>query len=210
MGDIDGVLFILTGGFLSDIDWRTPFLIYLFSLFVLSLVLYSINEPLILKDKQRTKESIFKIRVTYIVYPIAVFSMIMFYLIPIQMPFFLKDLTGVSNSEVGIALSSMTLFAAFSALPYKKVKEKLSFQNIFVLLFFLMGIGYAIIAVSENYVQVMIGLMIGGLGMGLLLSNMNLLLISATPELLRKHDWRLGLLHILGPISITFSWTAIF
>lgn len=109
----------------------------------------------------------------------------MFYLIPIQMPFFLKDLTGVSNSEVGIALSSMTLFAAFSALPYKKVKEKLSFQNIFVLLFFLMAIDYAIIAVSENYVQVMIGLMIGGLGMGLLLPNMNLLLISATPELLR-------------------------
>jgi MFS family permease len=118
-----GVLFLLAGGFLADIDWRTPFLIYLFSLFVLPLVLYSINEPLILKDRQKTKESIFKTKVPYIVYPIAVFSMIMFYLIPVQMPFFLKDMTSASNSQVGIAISSMSLFAAFSALLYKKVKS---------------------------------------------------------------------------------------
>ena len=61
-----------------------------------------------------------------------------------------------------------------------------------------MGIDYAIIAVSENYVQVMIGLMIGGLGMGLLLPNMNLLLISATPELLRGS--------MIGDLSPSYSW----
>jgi MFS family permease len=187
---IGGVLFLLTGGFLADIDWRAPFLIYLFSLFMLPLVLYSIKEPLIQQDKQqhqqqRSKESIFKIRSVYIVYPIAVFSMIIFYLIPVQMPFFLMDLTGVSSSEVGIAISFMTLSAAIIALSYKQVKSKLSFQNIFVLIFLLMGIGYFTISVSENYVLVIIGLIVSGLGMGLLLPNMNLLLVSATPQLLR-------------------------
>jgi MFS family permease len=181
-----GVLFLLSGGFLADIDWKAPFLIYLFSLIILPLVSYSIKEPNILRNKQKNKESIFKIRLVYLIYPIAVFTMItFFFLVPIQMPFFLKDMTGASNSEVGIAISSVTLFAAFTALSYNHVKSKLSFQNIFALIFVLMGIGYSIISVSESYIQTVIGLIIFGLGFGLLLPNMNLWLVSVTPDLLR-------------------------
>jgi len=181
-----GVIFLLSGGFLADVDWRTPFLIYLFSLFILPLVLYSIKEPFISMSEGKTRQkSIFRIWIVYMIYPIAVFSMIIFYLVPTQMPFLLKDLTGASNSEVGIAIASMTLSSAFTALLYNKVKSKLRFQYIFVLLFLLMGVGYVIISVSESYAQVITGLIIGGLGLGLLLPNMNLWLVSETPELLR-------------------------
>ena len=114
-----GVLFLLVGGFFADFDWRTPFLIYLFSLFILPLVFYSINEPLLLsKEKRKVDENIFKIKIIYVVYPIATFSMIIFYLVPIQMLFFLKVIAQVSNSEIGIAISLMTLFAAFAFLFY--------------------------------------------------------------------------------------------
>lgn len=79
----------------------------------------------------------------------------------------------------------MTFFAAIIALFYKRIKSKLSFNTIFIFLFLLMGTGYSIISISDSYDLIVLGLMISGLGMGLLLPNMNLYLVSVTSEIIR-------------------------
>ena len=101
------------------------------------------------------------------------------------MPFYLKQLGDVSNTEVGIAIASSYLLAGITALFYKRIKSKHSFQNISIIAFLLMGSGYVIISLALNYLEIIIGLAVSGAGLGLLLPNMNLWLVSETPITLR-------------------------
>jgi len=186
-GTFGGVIFLLVGGFLADISWRTPFLIYLLAFVMLPLVMYFIYEPQLSrsKDKVTQKGKVSKVKITYLVYPIVFLSMVIIFLTPVQMPFYLKQLGDVSNTEVGIAIASSYLLAGITALFYKRIKSKQSFQNISIIAFLLMGSGYVIISLALNYLEIIIGLAVSGAGLGLLLPNMNLWLVSETPITLR-------------------------
>ncbi len=186
-GMFGGVIFLLVGGFLADISWRTPFLIYLLAFVMLPLVMYFIYEPQLSrsKDKVTQKGKVSKVKITYLVYPIVFLSMVIIFLTPVQMPFYLKQLGDVSNTEVGIAIASSYLLAGITALFYKRIKSKQSFQNISIIAFLLMGSGYVIISLALNYLEIIIGLAVSGAGLGLLLPNMNLWLVSETPITLR-------------------------
>ena len=130
-GTFGGVIFLLVGGFLADISWRAPFLIYLLAFVMLPLVMYFIYEPQLSrsKDKVTQKGKVSKVKITYLVYPIVFLSMVIIFLTPVQMPFYLKQLGDVSNTEVGIAIASSYLLAGITALFYKRIKSKQSFQN---------------------------------------------------------------------------------
>jgi len=97
----------------------------------------------------------------------------------------LKQLTDASNTEVGIAIAISYLFAGVTSLFYKKIKSSQSFQNIFIIIFLLMGSGYVIVSFAENYLQVVSGLAVSGVGLGLLVPNLNLCLIAETPPMYR-------------------------
>jgi len=97
----------------------------------------------------------------------------------------LKQLTDTGNTEVGIAIAISYLFAGVTSLFYKKIKSNQSFQNIFIATFLLMGSGYVIISFAENYLQVVSGLAVSGVGLGLLIPNLNLCLIAETPPMYR-------------------------
>ncbi len=183
-GTFGGVMFLLAGGYLADISWKAPFLIYLLAFTVLPFVIRFINDSKIQKRKQiqekRTKE-----KTTYLIFPLAFFSMVIVYLTPLQIPFYLKELGNISNTEIGIAIASTYLAAGVTSIFYKKIKSKLSFQNIFMLSFLFSGVGYVIVSLSGNYNGIFSGLVVGGIGLGLLIPNMFLLLMSKTPEQFR-------------------------
>ena len=180
-----GVMFLVVGGLLADLRWDAPFLIYLLAFVVLPFVMYFIYEPKISRAKETLKGKFATVKITYLIYPIAFLSMITIFLTPVQIPFHLKQLTDTGNTEVGIAIAISYLFAGVSSLFYKKIKSNQSFRNIFIVIFLLMGSGYVIISFAENYLQVVSGLAVSGVGLGLLLPNMNLCLISETPALYR-------------------------
>jgi len=125
------------------------------------------------------------VKITYLLYPIAFLSMVAIFLTPVQIPFHLKQLTDTGNTEIGIAIAISYLFAGVTSLFYKKIKSSQSFRNIFIVAFLLMGSGYVIISFAENYLQVVSGLAIAGVGLGLLIPNVTLCLISETPALYR-------------------------
>jgi len=183
-GTFGGVMFLLAGGYLADISWKAPFLIYLLAFALLPLVIYFIKEPNIPKRKQiqekRTKE-----KTSYLIFPLAFLSMVIVYLTPLQIPFYLKELGDISNTEIGIAIASTYLSAGVTSIFYKKIKSKLSFQNIFMLSFLFSGVGHVLVSLSGNYNGVVSGLVVGGIGLGLLIPNMFLWLMSKTPEQFR-------------------------
>ncbi|MDK1030278.1 MAG: MFS transporter [Anaerolineae bacterium] len=186
-----GVVFLLLGGVLADIGWRYPFLIYLFAVVIFPGVLFAIDEPKILtsSDQKAVSDSstTSNLKSIALIYSIGFVYMVVFFLVPVQLPFFLTTLTGVSNSMVGIALASQALMAAIISLQYQRFKARfsLSFQTIASLIFLSVSVGYFIIGSSISFLPVVLGLLFSGIGLGLMLPNINLWLVSVIPAAIR-------------------------
>ncbi|WP_163718668.1 MFS transporter [Mangrovibacterium lignilyticum] len=119
--------------------------------------------------------------IVWLAFVSAFITTVSFYVIPVQLPFFLQRLEGVSGNKVGLALGSLPFAQAIASFFYKQVKMKLDFISIYMLGFIPMAVGFCIIGFSALYWQVIVGVMACGLGVGLLIPNGNLWVISLVP-----------------------------
>ena len=185
---IGGVVFLLAGGYLADVGWQYPFLIYLFAFVVLPGVLFAIDEPDLQPSSNQqgvsAEKVAFPLKNIAFIYVISFAGMVIFFLIPVQLPYYLTA-AGVSSSQVGLALALQALTAAIVSLQYRKIKARLSFVRISSLVFLTMGLGYVILAISDNFSIVLLGLLIAGVGLGLLMPNLNVWLVSIIPATMR-------------------------
>jgi MFS family permease len=179
---LGGVLFLSLGGFLADQNWRVPFLIYLFAWLLLPLVIWAIPEPQ--RSTIPTSDSLpaFPFKLLAFIYGVAILNQIIFYLIPVQLPFYLKELANANASQSGLALAFTTLFSAAASFFYGKIKQHLGFFSILVLAFGLIGAGYSIIGLFHIYALVFVGLAIAGMGLGVLMPNLNLWIASEVSD----------------------------
>lgn len=195
-----GVLGVSLGGFLANVNWRFPFALHLFALALLPCVL------LILPNVQRSHasqeiatESLSQplpIKLLIVTYVIALISRIVFYIVPVQLPFYLKQLFNASPAQSGLMLASATLFAASSALLYRRCQSLFKFAAIYGLTFGCAAVGYTLISWGANYFVILAGLAIAGSGFGLLVPNLNFHLVSVTSDAVRGR--------ILSGITTTF------
>ncbi len=204
---LGGILFIGLGGVLADIGWRYPFLIYLFSLAVFPLTIFFLQEPTVLKHSQQMQQNFKAPGITWLLFINTMFMWILFFLIPVQIPFYLKALGVEKNSMIGAAIASSTLFSAMSSFSYAKIKGRLGFLAIFFTGYLLMAAGFFCIAISQAYSVVVIGMMITGLGMGMMIPNTNMWVMKIVPPEIRGKEigklttfWFLG--QFLSPIII--------
>jgi MFS family permease len=102
-------------------------------------------------------------------------------MIPVQMPFYVKAMGFGGGKEAGIAIAMATLGSAVASIAYAKLKSNLSFTKVLMCLYFLMASGYGVIANASNYGLLLLGLVIAGLGLGLVLPNVNVWLNAKTP-----------------------------
>lgn len=184
---LGGVLFLSLGGFLADQHWRFPFLIYLFAWVLLPLIAWTISEPqhTVSPTTSENVSGAFPVKLLVFVYGVALLTQIIFYLIPVQLPFYLKDIANANASQSGLAIALATLFSAISSLFFGKVKQRLGFFSILVLVFGLMGVGYSIIGLANQYEIALIGLAIAGMGLGLLMPTLNLWIASEASDTIR-------------------------
>jgi MFS family permease len=197
---LGGVVFLSLGGLLADVSWRMPFLVYLLALLIFPLVVFVLPEPKRTVDMSSGEESPasspFPWLIVGLTYGVALLSQIVFYLIPTQLPFLLKQLVNAGGSQSGIAIAVATLFNALSSFGYQKIKSYFSFIAIYAIAFALMAVGYSVISVAPTYAIVLIGLAIAGLGLGLLVPNMNVCLTSVSPAAARGR--------VLGGLTTAF------
>ncbi len=181
-----GVVFISLAGWLSDLNWQSPFLIYLFALPVFILAGLYIYEPQAIKHKETRNESPkYNRKLTFVIYLLAFLGIVFFYMIPIQIPFLINNFDNASSSQIGYAIGIATLSGAIVSSYYKRLKAIFSFKAIFQIAFLLMGIGYIIVSFSTTYIHVLIGLLIAGMGTGLLMPSSNLWIMNIAPENMR-------------------------
>lgn len=184
-----GAAFLLVGGILADIGWRFPFLLYLYAFGILLGVLFAIDEPRVQKATSERRSqydtAVLPNRSVALIYTLAFVGMMLFFIGPVLLPFLMTDLGDISNSQIGLALAVSALVAGIVSLLYPRVKQRLSFQGINAVVFLTIGLGSVIIAVSSDYVGILLGLVGVGIGIGLMLPNFNLWLLTIIPSAAR-------------------------
>lgn len=187
---LGGMVFISMGGLLTDVHWRAPFLIYAFSLVVMVFAWRFVTEP----GKQvAVDRSVDHVKATqghipgkvYLVYLVGFFSMSVFYMIPVQMPFMLSALEGISNAQVGFAIAFMNITSVSTALNYGRIKKRLSYPAVMALVYVLVAAGYIIISQSQHYWFLIGGILVAGAGFGMQMANINMWLVSLAPAPMR-------------------------
>lgn len=184
---LGGVLFLSMGGFIADLNWRFPFSIYLFAWLLIPGILFALYEPFRTKtitDTTAPSEQL-PIKLLVLIYASVMLQQIVFYLIPVQLPFYLQQLTGADASQTGLAIAFSILFSAFASMNYGRVKKRLSFINILAIAFGLIGLGYVGIGVVSSYWLILLVLIPTGFGLGLMMPNLNVWTSNEVPDVLR-------------------------
>ena len=184
---LGGLIFITAAGVLTDINWRLAFLIYGFSAIVMVLVPFALHEPKIAhhETQAKTQNRIAVPPAVWLVFISAFITTVSFYMIPVQLPFFLQKLEGINGNKMGLALGSMPFAQAIASYFYKQIKRKLDFVSIYSLGFIPMAIGFLVIGFSQSYWQAVAGVLLIGLGVGTLIPNGNLWMINLVPVQVR-------------------------
>jgi MFS family permease len=188
---LGGVFFITLAGWFADIGWQMPFLIYLFSVPVLILASIVLYEPEVVRYKNETradgsiKKTSYNKLLIGIIYLTVFIAIVCFYMVPVQLPFMLKSLGGVSNTMVGYAISISTLFSAIVSINYQRIKRNVSFPLVLLFSFTLMGLGYYLISQSTTYPHYLFSLAFSGMGVGLLMPTGSLWVMEIAPPEMR-------------------------
>lgn len=183
-----GVLFLSVGGFIADISWRLPFLIYLFSWLLLPTMLAIYEPPRPTGDplsNAAVSRSSLPMKLLGLIYGSVLLQQIAFYMIPVQLPFHLQQVADVGASQTGLAIACATLFSALASMRYGKVKRRLSFISILAIAFGLMGLGYIGLGLVSDYGLVLLILVPAGIGLGLMMPNLNVWIANEVPDAMR-------------------------
>ena len=190
--NLGGVIFLTSGGGLAELGWRWPFAIYLLAILMIPLVFTALGDP----EKPTVKKEFSKTEnngkakagfspLLIFIYGVAFGGMIIFYFIPVHIPFYLEKLTGAGPTISGMAIALATFCSTVTAFSYGRIRNRLGYLSILALTFGLMGIGYLLIALGNSYPVVLTGLSVGGLGMGLMFPNLNVWLTTEVPAAVR-------------------------
>jgi len=184
---LGGVFFITVAGWFADIHWQMPFLIYLFAAPAFILGLIYLFEPK--KDEVDIKESDsqadYDKKLAFLVYLLAFIGVLFFYMIPVQIPFLLGKMEGITNSKIGYAISISSLAGALIAMNYKRIKMRFTFRQIYQLAFVFMGAGYVLVFFSNGYLGILAAMVIAGIGTGFLMPSANLWIMEIAPDQIR-------------------------
>lgn len=206
-----GVVFLSLGGVLAEAGWRFPFYIYLFSFLVLPIAFYAITEPK--KSSQETKFALKKAieaqKTLAPIYFIAALTMMLFYMIPTQLSFFLKERLNASSALTGQMISVSAVLGGLVASNYQRFLKFFSHKVIILLSWMAMGISFSTLSHAGDLLQVTISMIMLGISYGLFMPSFNLMI--AEKSQLEVRGLNLGLLtsfifigQFLSPFYIEF------
>jgi MFS family permease len=207
---VAGTLLLPLTGALADVGWRTPFLVHAMAFAILPLILIFIYEPrppercldkppasgdpgtCVGQSIQESKtpiptadQSPTPVRLIAFIFGTILLVEIVFYVIPIHLPFYLQEEFGASGAASGIAISVMSLSFAISSFLYGRVARRFDHIAVLMIGLVLMGIGYATVTLAQGSALLYVGLAVSGIGIGQLIPNMYVWIADETPVQIR-------------------------
>ncbi len=171
---LGGVVFITLGGALSALSWRAPFAVYGFGILMAGLAFLYLPEPLKHKShggagapgQKSTRWS----RIAF-VYLTGFLGITSFFLIPVNVPFLLRERFDMVGVSVGLVMASSTLTAATSSMLFSRLLARLGRERVFAITFVCMSLAMWIISWAHSLPWFLVGLLCHGIGLGLLFPN---------------------------------------
>jgi MFS family permease len=167
---VGGIIFIVGGGMLSDLDWRYPFTIYILGLLVLAFALKYLVE--VNTSEQKDEDDTYLNHNLWYIYLFAFLLMLVFYILPTQMPFLIINEFGASGTLTGAIIASAFVFNAIGAISFARFKQKFKFSTIYIIGMSIIAFGFVLIGNIDNVYLFFITSPIMGFGGGLLMANM--------------------------------------
>ena len=174
---LGGILFITSGGLLAQMHWSYPFAIYLIPILFVPFLLKSLYEP----EKHKHTEDLEVEPKLLPVYFTAFFVMVLFYMMPTQMPYLIVNTLGGNAQTVGFVIASSMVFTALTSMQYARIKTRFSFIQIYASTFMLFGMGLFIISQVNVISTLFIATVPIGMAFGMLFVNTNAWFLSRVP-----------------------------
>ena len=185
-----GTIFLTLGGILVEINWRGPFAIYLLAFAILPLVLLMLFEPP--REQVAANNGVgsptsaaFPLGLAAFIYGMILLTQVVFYFVPVQLPFYLEALVGATGTQNGLATAGIALAYAIASATFGWFNARLGRVVLMILGFALTGVGFVLIGIAQGWPLVMAGLALSGAGLGLIIPNLNVWLLNRTPAPLR-------------------------
>ena len=174
---LGGVVFVMGGGILSDINWRYSFGIYLIGFILLPFVLTQIKEVIVKEDNNQEIEVDSNM---YFIYFLAFFYMLIFFILPTQIPFLLIEKFNASGSFAGTIIAIAFVSNAFGAITFPFIKSRFSYSSIYLIALFIIAIGFAGVGLVNNTYLFFITSPLLGYGGGIMMTNITAWMLSKT------------------------------
>ena len=168
IASISSVFFFAVGGALGDMNWRFPFLIYSIAILAVPFCLAFVYEPEAEPHDIPTLGFHFPWRRVGQLYLIAIFMAILFFIVPIQLPFLLTERGIASPQVIGFTGAAGSVAVPVGAWVFRRVSHRSISANL-ALAFLLIAGGFMLFVGNGDYWVTFGGVMIASLGCGIAL-----------------------------------------
>ncbi len=173
---IGGVVFMLLGGFLANFNWQVPFLGYMLAFIILPSGLIALSESLPTTKAGQAREAGESLPdvpfwPSVYVFVSAFLASGLFFITPVQLPFYLRNAFTASPFEMGAAIALGNTVGALISLVYYRFKRHMNFVAIYAFIYLAMAVGYFVVALAPSYTIALLGMAVAGLGFGLYVPN---------------------------------------
>ncbi|MCJ8148394.1 MFS transporter [Shinella sedimenti] len=186
---IGGTIFLTGGGFLAEVHWRGPFLIYAVAILLLPAAIAFLPEP-----RRAPTKGVAEgqgrlcgrgVTLLALLFAAAIINMIAFYMIPTQLPFYLAHLGFAAPSLAGTAIGAGQLVGVVSALAFAPVRRRLGIMGVFGLGFVSAGLSFLLLSYAQSYAGVLLAMAVSGVCMGTIMPNFAAAAMVLAPPALR-------------------------
>lgn len=211
-GGLSVIVFLPLGGLLADISWEYTFLVYLSVLLIFMPALFAIREPAVapLADSAQERSQLKNKPIQGYIYAAIFLLQLAFMTVPIFIAYFLDELLGANGFEVGLVGGLSGLLTFFGGMAYERIGRRLSYKNMIIFGFMLMGAGFLSLGLAGSWVLVIIGQAVIGFGMGLSMANLTTWLAhEVNPEVRGRANGIFVTMMFLGQFISSLAFTPI-
>lgn len=177
-----GVIFMLLGGLLANYSWQVPFLGYLLAFLILpsGLIAFGRKLPVVQAAAQSPEASLPAIPLgsASYVFISAFLASALFFVTPVQLPFFLRNAFEATPLQMGAAIALGNTVGALSSLVYHRLTSRINFVAIYAVIFLSMALGYLVVASAGSFAMTLVGMVVAGIGFGLYVPNQSSWILS--------------------------------
>lgn len=211
---VSGMLFTGVSGFLAAASWRWSFLLYPLAWLLLPVVLRVVPEPTRVgapgtrgatgrhaavagpgtvttpgwqEDPTPQPQPMARAAAIVVTVSIALLMgvQVLFYLLPVQLPFVLEEVFGLGPARTGMLVAIPPLAYAGASLLATRLATDRRRASVVAVAAAVTGTGYLAIGTATSLWAVALGLVIGGAGLGLIVPNLVAWVAQAAPAHLR-------------------------